>query len=234
MPAVSPKPLQIAIDGPVGSGKSDISARLAKELGLVYFYTGAMYRAVAYACIQNGIPFKDVHAVTDLLQNIRVELVQPDPESHRAFKVLLDGRDVTESLFQPDVDHGSSDVSTIAEVRAFMVNKQKEMAQGKSVVMEGRDIGLRVLPDAQLKIYLTANLRERANRRYLQWIDRGVTNKTLEDAVTETASRDDQDMHRQVDPLQKLPEAWELDTTGLTQDEVVARIHDELITRNLL
>lgn len=227
-------PIQIAIDGPVGSGKSDISARLARELGLVYLYTGAMYRAIAYACYREGIPYKDTARVVPLLQQYTIDLVPPDPSSNRAFKVLLNGEDVTEALFRPPIDQGSSDVSTLPEVRAFMVQRQQEMAQGKSVVMEGRDIGLRVLPEADLKVYLTADLNERAHRRFLQWEERGVTGKTLEDAVNETRQRDEQDTRRVADPLQKLPDAWELDTTGLTQEEVVQRIKTELEQRQII
>lgn len=228
------EPLQIAIDGPVGAGKSEISARLARELRMTYLYTGAMYRAVALACIRERIAFKDEKNVLPLLQKHTIELIPATSNSVRPVTVLLNGEDVTEQLFRPEVDQGTSDVSTLPGVRAFLVKRQKELARGKRVVMEGRDIGLRVLPDSQLKIYLNASLEERAKRRHAQWLSKGITHKTLEDAVAETKFRDDQDMHREVDPLKKLPDAWELDTTGMNREQVVDAIKKELIRRGLV
>lgn len=226
-------PLQIAIDGPVASGKGDISARLAKTFGLVYIYTGAMYRALALACIEQKISLKDKAEVLRELSEINIDLVDPDTGSDYAFKVLLDGKDVTERISHPDVSMGASDVGTIPEVRVLMVERQKKIAEGKRVVMEGRDIGLRVLPNAQLKIYLNASLEERAKRRQLQWAGKGI-NKTYQEVLLDTKERDKQDMGRSADPLQKLPDAWELDTTGLTQNEVVEKIKHELMRRQLL
>lgn len=217
------KPLHIAIDGPVGSGKSDISSRLAKKLGILYVYTGAMYRALAYACTQAGVAHKDAESVLAVLKKITIVLAPPPSSSDRLCTVMLDGADVTESLFTPDMSVGASDVGTIGEVRKYMVARQREMARSQSVVMEGRDIGVRVLPDAQLKIYLTADLETRARRRWEQMKTAGVT-KTLEEVVADTQARDGQDTTRRTDPLQKLPDAWELDATGLTQDEVVGKI----------
>lgn len=227
------KPLQIAIDGPVASGKGDISARLAKEFGLVYVYTGAMYRALALSCIEKNIPLKDEKKVLGLFSEINIDLVDPDPGSEYAYKVLLNGQDVTERITHPDTSMGASDVSTIPAVRVEMVDRQQKIAQNKRVVMEGRDIGLRVLPEAQLKIYLTASLEERARRRQKQWQEKGIS-KTFEEVLKETRERDEQDMHRPIDPLQKLPDAWELDTTTLNQEQVVAKIKEELERRNLL
>lgn len=226
-------PLQIAIDGPVAAGKGDIAARLAKELGLTYIYTGAMYRALALACLRAGTSTKDPKKVQQLLDKVTIELTQPDASSRDAYKVLLNGEDITERILEPDVAMGASDVSIIPGVRKTMVQRQKELAQGRSVVMEGRDIGLRVLPEAQLKIYLTANLPERAQRRRLQWKAKGIT-KDLQEVIEDTRLRDTQDMSRATDPLQKLPDAWELDTTKLTQEEVVEKIKQQLKKRHLL
>ena len=128
---------------------------------------------------------------------------------------------------------GASDVSTHSEVRKILVSRQQEIAKGKRVVMEGRDIGLRVLPQAQLKIYLTASIAERAKRRFTQRQQKGITG-SFEEVLTDTHKRDIQDTTRVHDPLQKLPDAWELDTTNLTQDEVVVKIKDELRQRKLL
>lgn len=226
-------PLQIAIDGPVAAGKGDIASRLAKKFNLVYIYTGVMYRALALACLQAGISFKDAPRVIQLLLQSKIELVEPSPGSERSYKVLLDGEDVTERLLNQDVAMAASDVGTIPEVRIEMVRQQQRLAQGRRVVMEGRDIGLRVLPQAQLKIYLTASQVERARRRFKQWQEKG-TPKTFAETLEDTKNRDLQDTTRAVDPLQKLPDAWELDTTGLTQEEVVAHIETELKQRNLI
>lgn len=231
--AHSPRPLQIAIDGPVAAGKGDIASRLASELGLVYIYTGAMYRVLALACIREGVPFKNADRVLGVLGHISVELSQPARGSGRSFSALLNGKDVTERIFEQDVAMGSSDVSVIPEVRRIMVERQRQMAAGKPVVMEGRDIGLKVLPDAQLKIYLTASLDERARRRFRQWQEKG-THKSFEETLADTKERDLQDTTRKTDPLMKLPDAWELDTTDMSQDQVVDAVRKELKKRNLL
>lgn len=226
-------PLHIAIDGPVASGKGDIAGRLAKVLQLTYIYTGAMYRMLALACINDGVSTKDSSLVYKKLQQISIALEQPLASSMHPFIAVLNGSDVTDRIFKQDVAIGSSDVGTIPEVRKWMVAHQQEMAQGKSVVMEGRDIGLRVLPNAQLKIYLTASLEERAHRRWLQFEAKGIK-KSHDDVLSDTKLRDHQDMTRVTDPLQKLASAWELDTTGMNQEDVVSRIKEELIKRNLL
>lgn len=227
------KSLQIAIDGPVGSGKSDISARLAKKLGLTYLYTGAMYRALAWASVKERITFKDESRVFALLSKYNIDLRPPVAEDSRGFSVWVNDQNITEELFTPAISQGSSDVSTLPSVRKFMVARQQEMAKGKSVVMEGRDIALRVLPYADLKIYLTASLEERARRRWEQYKPKDPS-KTLEQEITDTEIRDTQDTTRAADPLRKLPDAWELDTTGKTQDDVVNAIVAELRKRALI
>lgn len=225
--------LHIAIDGPVASGKGDIAGRLAKELHITYIYTGAMYRMLALACIEDGISTKDAESVYRKLQQITISLKPPTASSIHPFIAVLNSVDVTERIFKQDVAIGSSDVGTIPEVRRWMVARQQQMAEGKSVVMEGRDIGLRVLPKAHLKIYLTASLEERVHRRRLQFKAKG-TKKSHAEVLSDTKLRDHQDMNRSVDPLQKLPDAWELDTTGMTQKEVVLSIKKELMKRKLL
>lgn len=225
--------LHIAIDGPVGSGKSAISSSLAKQLGITYLYTGAMYRAVAYACITHNVDPSDKKKVLGLLSQTTIRLSPPNKESRYPVKVLLNGIDITDELFTPAVDAVTPMVSSLPAVRKEMVNLQQMLARGKSVVMEGRDIGLRVLPNAQLKIYLTATLEERANRRWLQFKEKGIQ-KSRAEVLEDTKLRDNQDTTRLTDPLQKLPDAWELDTTEMTQEEVVGRIKEELIKRKLL
>ncbi len=224
-------PLQIAIDGPVASGKGDIATRLARELGLMHVYTGGFYRSLAYACHQQGISTKDTKEVLEVLGKTNIEQVEPDPGADLLYKFIVNGVDVTKDIFLQDM--GSSDVAVIPEVRQFMVGRQQEVAKGKRVVMEGRDIGLRVLPDAPIKIYLTASVEERARRRMEQMKTKGIE-KSFEEVLEDTKNRDEQDMKRQTDPLQKLPDAWELDTTNLNQEQVVEAIKKELLARHLL
>jgi cytidylate kinase len=226
-------PLQIAIDGPVASGKGDIAARLAGKLNLLYIYTGAMYRALALACIRREVSCKDEKKVLVVLQNISIEIVAPDSSSAYPYSILLGHEDVTERISKQDTAQGASDVGILPGVRRLMVARQKAMAQGKRVVMEGRDIGLRVLPAAGMKIYLTASVNERARRRFLQWQQKGIK-KTLKETLVDTKIRDLQDTTREIDPLQKLPDAWELDTTHMTQDEVVGKICQELKNKALI
>jgi CMP/dCMP kinase len=219
------EPLHIAIDGPVASGKGDIASRLAQKLHLLYIYTGSMYRALALACINAGVPCHDESRVMGVLKTISID-VTPNT-------ILLNGKDVRVRIMKQDVAQGASDVGVFASVRQWMVARQQEMAKGKRVVMEGRDIGLRVLPDAQLKIFLTASVEVRARRRFLQWQEKGIQ-KTFEETVSDTKMRDLQDTTRSVDPLQKLAGAWELDTTEMSQEEVVAVIIAELKKRKLV
>jgi len=227
------EPLQIAIDGPVASGKGDIASRLAKKLHLLYIYTGAMYRALALACIEQGISCNDEEKVVRLLATLSIDIVPPQEHDAYPYRVLLNGNDVSARIQKQDAAQGASDVGVISAVRQWMVARQKELARGMSVVMEGRDIGLRVLPHAQLKIFLTASSEVRAKRRFLQWQEKGIT-KTFEETLIDTKIRDEQDTTREADPLKKLSDSWELDTTTMTQDEVVNAIIGELKKRKLL
>ncbi|OGG11854.1 cytidylate kinase [Candidatus Gottesmanbacteria bacterium RBG_13_45_10] len=226
-------PLQIAIDGPVASGKGDIAARLAIQLNLLYIYTGAMYRALALACIRQGISCKDENQVMEILKKITIQFVPPPEGSRYFYTILLNGEDITERITKQDTAQGASDVGILPLVRQWMVQRQKEMSQGKRVVMEGRDIGLRVLPNAQLKIFLTASVEERAQRRFGQWQEKGI-HKTFEETLADTKLRDLQDTTRSTDPLHKLTDAWELDTTQMDQEEVVTAIIEELKRRKLI
>jgi len=226
-------PLHIAIDGPVASGKGDIAARLAKTLELLYIYTGAMYRALALACINRGISCKDEKNVMNILNAASIDIIAPEVNDKYPYVVLLDGVDVSERITKQDTAQGASDVGVLASIRIWMVNRQQQMAKGKRVVMEGRDIGLRVLPEAQLKVYLTASVQVRAQRRYIQWQASGIQ-KTFEETLSDTKARDLQDTTRSVDPLQKLPDSWELDTTHMNQEDVVMAIIGELKERKLI
>lgn len=227
-------PLQIAIDGPVAAGKGDIAGRLARELQITYIYTGAMYRMLALSCIQAGIPLRDVKQVVKQLSSISMELAPPKAGStDRVITAILDGQDVTDRIMAPDTALGASDVAVIPDVRRRMVSLQQEMAKGKAVVMEGRDIGLRVLPDAQLKIFLTASVEERARRRLVQWKAKGIQ-KSFTEVLSDTKIRDEQDSTRETDPLKILPDSWILDTTTMTQDEVINAILQELAKRKCI
>lgn len=225
--------VQIAIDGPVGSGKTDISIRLAQTLGFVFIYTGAMYRALAYLCEKYKVPYSDTVRIVSLLDQHILELLAPVSSSGRPYRVVVDDEDITKKLFTPSIDIGASNVAVIPEVRKRMVSVQQYMARGKSVIMEGRDIGLRVLPNADLKIYLTADVETRARRRYEQYIKAGKT-MAMDELIEDTKKRDLQDTSRLVDPLQKLSDAWELDTTSLSQKQVIQKIIDELKNRKLI
>jgi cytidylate kinase len=225
--------LQIAIDGPVGSGKSLIASELAKRLGITYIYTGAMYRALAFVCGTKGVDVADDSSVSSLMNETTIELGPASPTSIHPCTVFINGKDQTQELFTPKIDSEASLISKHKAVRAFMVLRQQSLAQGKQVVMEGRDIGLRVLPNASLKIYLTATLQERAKRRQAQFETKGI-HKSIEEVVVDTQNRDYQDMHRENDPLQKLADAWELDTTQLSSSQVIEAIVAELTKRALL
>jgi len=192
-----------------------------------------MYRAVAYACITNNVDPHDKKKVLALLSGLAIRFEPPGIHSNHPVKVMLNAVDVTDELFTPAADSITPIVSSISEVRHEMVKLQQTQAEGKSVVMEGRDIGLRVLPDAQLKIYLIASLEVRSKRRFKQFQKKGIQ-KTLEEVIEDTKQRDLQDTMRAVDPLKKLPDAWELDTTHLSQDQVIAAIKQELSNRGLL
>ncbi len=225
--------LQIAIDGPVASGKGDIAARLAHRLNLLYINTGAMYRALALACFQHKVSLKDEKQVVALLTKTNINLIQTNPKNINSCNVFLDGQDVTDKIFTQKVANATSVISAYADVRKILVQRQKQMAKNQRVVMEGRDIGLRVLPTAQIKVFLTATLEERAKRRFKQMQKKGST-ISYEQVIKDTRDRDRLDSTRSADPLQKFSDAWELDTTKMDQPEVVNAILHELKKRNLI
>jgi cytidylate kinase len=191
-----------------------------------------MYRALAWFCLQKGTDLNNSDEVVSLLKKTEIDILHSS-EGKYSFKILVDGQDVTDNIFKQKVAMATAKVSMLPEVRKEMVKRQQELARDNPVVMEGRDIGLRVLPGAGLKIYLTASIEARAKRRYLQFVKKG-SNKTLDEVINETKSRDTMDSTRETDPLQKLPDAWELDTTDLTQEAVVDKIIAELKRRNLV
>ncbi len=209
----------IAIDGPAGSGKSTIAKLLAEKLGIVYIDTGAMYRTVAYYCMENGISTKDGRAVEKELDNIKLDIKMKNGIQH----MILNGRDVTDFIRTAEIGQGASDVGVFIPVRDRLVEIQQQMAKKISVVMDGRDIGTVVLPDAEVKIYLDADVEERAKRRLKDFIAQGRTD-SLSDVIEQIKQRDHNDMTREYNPLRKADGAVEIDTTGMSVDEVAENV----------
>ena len=207
--------ITVAIDGPSGAGKSTIARAAARRFGLIYVDTGAIYRTVGLAGERAGIDCADAAAVQTLLPGLKIELVYDAAGEQR---MLLNGEDVSEMIRLPEVSILASRVSALAVVRAFLLDMQRSLARTHSVVMDGRDIGTVVLPDADLKIYLTASAEERARRRCLELSERG-TPKAYEEVLREINERDYQDMHRDIAPLREAEDAVRLDTSKLSFEE---------------
>ena len=209
----------IAIDGPSGAGKSTIARRLAGELGFTYVDTGALYRAVGVAAIARGVDPADDGGVTALLPALTVSLRHMDGEQH----VFVCGTDVTGDIRTPEASMAASAVSAHSAVRAFLFDTQQHIAATTNVVMDGRDIGTVVLPNAQVKIFLTATPEDRARRRYLELVEKGAA-VTYEEVLTDIKKRDHNDSTRALAPLKPAPDAITADTTGCTLEEAVARL----------
>ena len=202
----------VAIDGPSGAGKSTLARALAKELGFVYVDTGAIYRSVGYYAYQRGIDPADGAAVEALLPEIQLEMVyREDGLQH----MILNGEDVTKEIRLPEVSMYASRVSAIPAVRAFLMDMQRDMARTHSVIMDGRDIGTVVLPQADVKLFLTASAEDRARRRCLELEERG-TPEPYEKLLEEMQERDRNDSSRSAAPLRPAEDAVILDTTGNT------------------
>ncbi len=208
--------INVAVDGPAGAGKSTVSRRAAKILGLVYVDTGALYRAIGLYVIEKGIDTKDEKAVTSVLKDITVDLDNSDGEQ----RVLLCGEDVTGNIRTGAVSMAASDVSSYPEVRAFLLETQKKIAREKSVIMDGRDIGTVVLPEADVKVFLTADAAVRAKRRFLELTERKekVDYNTI---LAEINERDHNDKNRAVAPLKQADDAILLDTSKMSFDESI-------------
>jgi len=218
--------LVIAIDGPAGSGKSTIAARLAKKLGYVNLESGAMYRALALKALERKVSVDDPDALRHLADSTVIQL-DPQPDSNR---VLLDGRDVSQRIRDSDVTLAASRVSMHPPVREIMVARQREMGARGGVVMEGRDIGTAVFPDADVKVFLDADARIRAERRVAQ--NGTNTPEEAQRIVEDLVSRDQRDRTRAVSPLVPAPDAVILDTTDLSIDDVVSRV-EKLVSQRL-
>jgi len=215
----------IAIDGPVSAGKGTVSRLVAQRLEFVYIDTGAMYRMSALLANMNGVEYDDEDAIEKLVIAAFMDMRQPeeDEKDGRLVTVMLDGEDVSWKIRTEEISNGSSKVASLPKVRAALVKKQQQIAKDKNVVMEGRDITYRVLPNAQLKIYLTGSDVVRAKRRHLQLQTKGE-DVSFEDVFRDLLERDERDMSRTTDPLKKNEEAWEIDTSDLTINQVVEMI----------
>lgn len=220
---MSKKNLVIAIDGPVGVGKGTLAVRLAKKLGANYLYTGGMYRALTLACLMKGIDVNDEGKVFNLLQNLDIDVIPTESET----RVFMDGEEVTDEIFSFEVNANVSIISAYARVRKEMVARQKKMAEGKDIIIEGRDSATDVAPHADLKIYLTADINIRAQRRLKQLQKRGV-NVPIEHVLEEIKKRDAKDMGREASPLKIVPDSYVIDTTNLTIEETVERVINKL------
>ena len=213
----------IAIDGPSGAGKSTIAKRLAKELDIMYLDTGAMYRAVGLKALRAQLNTQDEYAISEMMKNTLIDIHYQDGEQ----RIFLDEEDVTDSIRTPQVSIAASDVSKWTAVRIKLVELQREIAKGNSVVMDGRDIGTFVLPKAQYKYYITASPNERAKRRHLQLKDKGQE-KPIKDIELEIIKRDQQDMNRDFAPLTKAEDAKCIDTTAMSIQEVLETVHTHM------
>jgi len=208
--------INIAIDGPAGAGKSTAAKIVSRELNIIYLDTGAMYRTVALKAIRSGVDTKDEKALASLVKDIDIRIEYKDNEQ----RIFLDSTDVTELIRTPEVSIGASNVAVIPAVRLKMVELQREIARNNDVVMDGRDIGTYVLPDAKYKFFLTASLDERAKRRYDEMISKGMIGADLDAVRKDIEFRDKNDSSRSFAPLSKAPDAVEIDTTELGPQDV--------------
>lgn len=219
--------ISIAIDGPSGAGKSILARRCAAAFGFLYADTGAIYRTVGLAAVRAGIDRKDERAVAGLLPGLQIEM-KYDAEGEQ--RMYLNGEDVSDAIRMPEISIAASDVSALPVVRQFLLEMQRSLARTQSVLMDGRDIGTVVLPDADLKVFLTASAEERARRRVLQLQEKGVT-EDYEKVLQEIRYRDEQDMNRETAPLRQAEDAVLLDTTDLSYDESFAALSQLILER---
>jgi cytidylate kinase len=214
----------IAIDGPSGAGKSTLGRMLARELGLLYIDTGAMYRAAALAVTRSGVSTQDSEAVAAIVAGARINL-EGDPDSLR---VMLDGHDVSDEVRNEEVSHSASVISTISEVRRALVSRQRVLGErGRGAVLDGRDIGTVVFPNADIKFFLTAMPEERAHRRYEE-VRLRERDLTFEDTLTDINKRDQRDSTREDSPLAIAEDAIVIDSTELSIDEVFEKMMAEI------
>lgn len=213
--------MKIAIDGPAGAGKSTVARMIAKRLGFVYIDTGAMYRVLTWKALQQGFDLQDSQALKALAQETEISFQQTADKQ----KVLCDGKDISEEIRSPQINATVSRVAADAMVREIMVAKQRDLAKVSSVVMDGRDIGEQVLPDAEYKFFITASLQERAHRRMMELESQGFAIDFAE-VQNEITKRDQMDCERPVGALKILPDAILIDTSNLSIEETMQKILD--------
>ncbi|KAF0338673.1 (d)CMP kinase [Pediococcus acidilactici] len=215
------KKLQIAIDGPASAGKSTVAKIVAKDLSYIYCDTGAMYRAVTLKAMQNHFDLNDEEKIATMLTETKLNFEPGDPVQ----KVFLDGKEVTEAIRRMDVTNAVSTIAAQEQVRKVLTDWQRDLAKDGGIVMDGRDIGSVVLPNAEVKIFLVASVQERAERRYKENIAKGM-DTDLEQLKKEIEIRDHKDSTREISPLTKAADAIEVDTTAMSIEEVVQKILD--------
>ena len=206
--------INVAIDGPAGAGKSTIAKACAKELGFIYVDTGALYRAVALNALRNGV-LNDEKGIVEMLKETTVELKFDETNTQRVF---LNGKDVSDLIRTPEISMGASNVSKIPQVREFLLELQRSIARENNVIMDGRDIATVVLPNANVKIFLSASAECRAERRYKELIEKGEK-VTYEEVLADVNARDYQDSHREIAPLKPTKDSVMADTTSLSLAE---------------
>lgn len=211
--------MNIAIDGPAGSGKSTVAKLLAKELGFVYLDTGAIYRTMALYCVRNGIEPDDEKAVSDALPDISIKVDYVNQQQ----RMLLNNEDVTDSIRTPEVSSATSKIAAYPAVREALLSMQRDIAASNDVIMDGRDIGTAVLPDAQCKIFLSASVEVRAKRRYDELVEKGE-DCDLSQIAEDIKARDHRDSHRDIAPLKQADDAVLVDTSDLSIEEVTNKL----------
>ncbi len=211
--------ISIAIDGPSGAGKSTIAKEIAGQKGYIYVDTGAMYRAIGLYMYRQGIDTKDGNSVSPKLKEISLDLKYKDGEQ----KIYLNGEDVSHDIRLPEMSMAASNVSAIKEVREFLLDVQRGFAQKNNIIMDGRDIGTVILPNADVKIFLTASPDIRAQRRYKELIDKGMET-TYDEVKADLIKRDENDTNRPIAPLKQADDAVLVDSSNLTQQETVDKI----------
>ena len=212
--------IQIAIDGPGGSGKSTIAKLLANELGFVYIDTGAMYRACALYCLDNNIDIQNSHAVESVLPNINIEIKHVNGQ----MQIFLNGADISHRIRSPNISNATSVISTYSAVRDMLVDQQKRIAESTNIVMDGRDIGTVVLPWATHKIFLTASVAARVQRRSAELLEKNGQAPSTSDIETEIMQRDHRDITREISPLKQANDAVLIDTSNMTIEQVIKKI----------
>ena len=213
------KTLKIAIDGPSGAGKSSLAKGVAAKLGLTYVDTGALYRTVGLHTMRNGVDAADTEGIIALLPSLTVEMANEDGAQH----VYLCGEDVTDKIRTPEVSHYASSVSAVPEVRKFLFSLQREIADKRDVIMDGRDIGTVILPDADLKVFLTASAEARARRRYIELTEKGIET-SVELLIAQQKERDERDSSRDVAPLVPADDAVLLDNSQIGLQETIDEV----------